>query len=476
MLTDKLRIDNQQERIDADISERIREHQRTIARISAGSQAAVRLSARAIDPPFVMLSAGDSWFDYPLLNNGPAFQQTDIIYQLQSYGTHPVTVLNLAHWGDASTDMMSVPKQERMIAALRDTANWIGGKPHGILVSAGGNDVVGRFGVFLDFNNGKNSGLNIARFTKALETVKDSYHTLFELRDRYAPRVPIFGHDYDFPIPSYVHPLCAGPWLKPALDLNNWSQVDGERIAKDALTRFRDMLLSLEAVSANNFHLIKTQGTLARDEWANELHPMYLGFRKVTKIFYDRLRNYADSLSAPSNRQVRNFRKEFKPYDVTIAEEAALIESASAANDKAHVPQLIKNGRSQDGLAKAWKTAAKALPEFPHNGCAAHLSALLQESGIDVSMTLGAGNLARLLAKRGWERVEVHAQQAGDVGVTYDLDPEPPGPDHIYLVVERLDDDDMLIADNQRHADEPHHRSATGKHGKTPTEFFLRAT
>ncbi|SCB15598.1 hypothetical protein GA0061103_2319 [Rhizobium multihospitium] len=476
MPMDKLPIDNLQDRIDADIRERIKEHQKTIARISAGRQAAARLSAKAIAPPFVMMSAGDSWFDYPLLNNGPAFQQTDVIFQLQTYGTHPITVLNLAHWGDASTDMMSGPKQERMIAQLRDGANWIGGKPHGILVSAGGNDVVGRFGMFLEFNNGKNSGLNNDRFAKALGIVKESYLSLFELRDRYAPGVPIFGHDYDFPIPSYVHPLCAGPWLKPALDLNNWSQIDGERIAKDALQRFRKMLLSLEAVEGNNYHLINTQGTLTRDEWANELHPVYLGFRKVTKIFYQKLKSYADSGSKLADRHIGNFRKEFKPYDVVIAEEAASVEGASPSNDKVHIPELIENGKSPQGLAKAWKTASKALPEFPHNGCAAHLSALLQESGIDIPMTVGAGNLARLLEKRGWQRIEVRSQQAGDVGVTYDLDPDPPGPDHVYLVVERLDDDDMLIADNQRHSDEPHHRSAAGKHGKTPTEFFLRAT
>lgn len=148
---------------------------------------------------------------------------------------------------------------------------------------------------------------------------------------------------------------------------------------------------------------------------------------------------------------------------------------ASPSNDIVHIPELIDNGKSAQGLAKAWKTASKALPEFPHNGCAAHLSALLQESGIDIQMTIGAGNLARLLEKRGWQRIEIHSQQDGDVGVTYDLDPDPPGPDHVYLVVERLDDDDMLIADNQRHSDEPHHRSATGKHGKTHREIVNKA-
>lgn len=287
-----------QDQIDSDIAERTRVHQKAIARLQAASEVASQMSVSAIARPFVVLAIGDSWHDYPLLNNGPVLQQTDVIFQLQSYGTHPVTSLNYAHYGDASTDMMSVPKQERMIAALRDKNNWIGGKPHGILVSAGGNDVVGRFGVFLDFNDGKNSGLNLQRFNRVLDVVKDSYLTLFDIRDKYAPGTPIFAHDYDFPIPNNVHPACAGPWLKPALDIKHWSQSDGERIVKEALVRFASMLSGLASDSKNNFHHVKTQNTLDRDEWANELHPTYLGFRKVTKIFYDTLRGLA--VSAPA--------------------------------------------------------------------------------------------------------------------------------------------------------------------------------
>jgi hypothetical protein len=65
-------------------------------------------------------------------------------------------------------------------------------------------------------------------------------------------------------------------------------------------------------------------------------------------------------------------------------------------------------------------------------------------------------------------------QQAGDVGVTYDLDHTIPGADHIYLVVRTNGPDEMQVADNQRMADLPHKRYASGR-GKTPTEYFLRA-
>lgn len=144
------------------------------------------------------------------------------------------------------------------------------------------------------------------------------------------------------------------------------------------------------------------------------------------------------------------------------------------SGDAGHVAALIVQGSTADGLERARKTAAAAWHDYPHDGCAAHLSALLQQAGIGVPMTLGAGALARVLAQRGWARIARGNQIAGDVGVCYDLDPTPAGADHIYLVVQRIDSDQMLVADNQRQTDAPHIRFASG-HGKTPTEYFLRA-
>jgi hypothetical protein len=143
-------------------------------------------------------------------------------------------------------------------------------------------------------------------------------------------------------------------------------------------------------------------------------------------------------------------------------------------SDKDQIPELIRRGGSAAGLKAARLEAARALDTYPHNGCAVHLSALLRQSGIDVTMTRGGGRLARAIERRGWHRIAVGSQQPGDVGVTFDNDPTPPGADHIYLVVKTNGPDEMLIADNQRSSDAPHTRFASG-HGKTPTEFFLRA-
>lgn len=153
---------------------------------------------------------------------------------------------------------------------------------------------------------------------------------------------------------------------------------------------------------------------------------------------------------------------------------APLAAAVHAIADAVHVPELIRQGSSAAGLKAARQTAKASLPGYPTNGCAAHLSALLQQAGIDVAMTWGAGKLAHVLADRGWTRIAVGKQISGDVGVCFDNDPTPAGADHIYLVVSTSGPDEMMIADNQRTADAPHVRFATG-HGKTPTEYFLRA-
>ena len=143
--------------------------------------------------------------------------------------------------------------------------------------------------------------------------------------------------------------------------------------------------------------------------------------------------------------------------------------------DAVRILELIRQGTSAEGLESARLRAKAELPQYPTNGCAAHLSALLQQAGIDVPMTFGAGKLAQVIANRGWTRNDVGSQQPGDIGVCFDNDPSPAGADHVYLVVGTSGPDEMMIADNQRSTDAPHTRFASGRGGKTPTEYFLRA-
>lgn len=145
--------------------------------------------------------------------------------------------------------------------------------------------------------------------------------------------------------------------------------------------------------------------------------------------------------------------------------------------DGAQLARLIANASNPPTLQEAQAEAAQRLltydgEQYPSDGCAITLSVLLQEAGINVADTYQAIVLGNVLKQRGWSEVPIGSQQAGDVGSTCGPTPHH-GTDHIYLVLRPVNTDEMVIADNQ--AATPHFRYASGKGGKSPTKFFLRA-
>ena len=279
--------------IDAEIAARTKIHQSRIASLKTGRANLRALAAPQQTTPLVMLAHGDSWFDYPLTGNGLPLVNTDIITQLGTMGNINPVIDNLSHHGDATTDEMSLPKQQRMIEHLQDPENWLdAGKPDAILFSGGGNDVAGdQFCIFLDYATPGATGLDATRFQEALGMVEASYRDLFAFRDRYARNVPVFGHCYDFPIPNGTHPVCAGPWLQPSLDYCGWTDIaKGTAIVRSALVAFKNLMVSLANDPASNFILVDTQGLLTAGDWANELHPFPNGFKTFAAKFVDALR------------------------------------------------------------------------------------------------------------------------------------------------------------------------------------------
>ncbi len=282
--------------IKQEIAERTQLHQAKMAALKA--QQAVHPDFALAEPatrqpaPLVLLAHGDSWFDYPLNGNLPSLNPTDIVAQLESLGTPSPLILNISHYGDATSDELAWPKQQRMIDALNDPANWpASGKPDAILFSGGGNDIAGnQFCIYLDYVGTPGGGLNRQRFQGVLDMVMASYLDLFLFRDRNAKGVPVIGHCYDFAIPNGVPAACIGPWLLPSLKFNGWDTPQGTAILHDALTAFHDMLHTLAADAQNNFILVETQGTLAPAQWANELHPTAAGFQLIAGKFVAALR------------------------------------------------------------------------------------------------------------------------------------------------------------------------------------------
>ena len=133
-----------------------------------------------------LLACGDSWFDYPL--NGPLFAApTDVLAQLPTAMGGGVDILSLAHYGYTSTRELGLAKQQQLENAIRGNGAF-----NAILLSAGGNDVVGdSLVVWLndadDVRHQPALALNEGRFEAVLACVKASYLDLIALRDDILP-------------------------------------------------------------------------------------------------------------------------------------------------------------------------------------------------------------------------------------------------------------------------------------------------
>jgi hypothetical protein len=249
--------------------------------------------------PLDFLAVGDSWFEYPLYNEVISFQNNGIVArsQLCSMGNPPPHILNQALHGQATTAMLSWENQELMRSVLEDSSQWLNeqtGLPDAILVSAGGDDLVGdQLAIYVDYGGG---GLNVRRFQGVLDSVQASYLDLFAFRDIFAKDVPIIGHCYDYAIPNNVHPICTkSAWLWPSLSFAGYDYNSALQVVSAMIDRFHDMLAALAANPGYKFSLIDTRNTLTGSAtqpngWANEIHPWYTGFTALAEKFLVDLR------------------------------------------------------------------------------------------------------------------------------------------------------------------------------------------
>lgn len=264
--------------VEAQIAQRVLQHQ-------------VNLAA-SVGRPLNGMVIGDSWADYPLAGNLFFGVHTD--YPTQLAGTPRPTLLNLAHYGDASVEAFGLVKQQRVRAAVSDPAN---GKFDFILASMGGDDVVGdAFCIWLNdaaaVHNDPAQAINLVRLDAVLSTIRASYLDLLAFRDERLPGVPVLAHDYDFAIPSGVGVCGQGPWLKPALDFCGWTDLaQATQIVRAILMRFSAKVpADLALIGGGNFVHVKTQGTLRADQFANELHPNPEGFGLIAAAHASALR------------------------------------------------------------------------------------------------------------------------------------------------------------------------------------------
>jgi lysophospholipase L1-like esterase len=256
--------------------------------IGAISAADFDNTIRATDPNFdtynLFFAEGDSWFNkfYPVRGN--LLEQLDL-----PRGCH---MLDHSWSGDKADDMFA---PHRISAA----AQYLDAYPFkAILLSAGGNDIIGNIGALLS-GTANNATLSNTAVDAAFDEVVGLLSNFCAARTQSTRNAAtrIFIHAYDFVTPrnAPVKGNIAGPWVYPRLIAKGvTNQAKQKALVTELLTRWLARLTTLAepgtATSIAGFHVLVTQDILtpahANDtarsgDWEDEIHPSVAGYKKI---------------------------------------------------------------------------------------------------------------------------------------------------------------------------------------------------
>lgn len=239
-----------------------------------------------------VLIEGDSWVSHPFLAN--------LSIRLDSELQGQACILNLAQPGDTSKRMLGRSgHQFKQLTQLIETERY-GYRWNFIFISAAGNDIVGNeLEVFIE-----NKAQNPTKYGKALikpsydkevAAIAGDYERLLKSRDKSKINsdTPIITHAYSYLIPRPVGTKIFGAmlgtgWVYRYLEPKGITDPEEQKeIVRALLDKFYDALLPLQAQYAN-FLVADTRLVLSADPslpnlewWHDEIHPNYVGFKKV---------------------------------------------------------------------------------------------------------------------------------------------------------------------------------------------------
>lgn len=245
------------------------------------------------------IAEGDSWFDYRFTSKFIHGTGEDLIGHLCENGE--LNVVRLSFAGDTLEGMSGEPQLtnfRKVFDMLRESHF---AKPDFVIFSGGGNDMAGEGGVHLKTILTP-TGLDRDKVRQKFDELMSHFRTMIGNVRSVDAKIPIFLHGYAYPIPDRrkveipievahhdVYLKLAGPWLKPAFDGTQITEVDQQKIVIELIDLFNETLGNLANEFENVFY-IDLRGCLPKppysgyqEDWANELHPTSEGFRKIAK-------------------------------------------------------------------------------------------------------------------------------------------------------------------------------------------------
>jgi hypothetical protein len=253
-------------------------------------------------PRYRFLAQGDSWFSIGDLNLA---KNSNLLFEMAF--TNSRCAVNCARAGSTLRRMVD-QMREPAFNALLCGAQW---RPwDGILLSAGGNDLIEALGhtgiadpaLRLFLTPAERTGdpsqaasyVSDAGWTTFETYLRANFATLMDMRDLRVlnHNIPVFVHTYHYPtIREAPAGLGMGPWLFTAAVDFEIPQTLWPAIATAIFDRFADLLIAI-ALGHSNMHVFDSArlvsivpaapGTRKESgDWMNEIHLTWQGYEKL---------------------------------------------------------------------------------------------------------------------------------------------------------------------------------------------------
>lgn len=209
-----------------------------------------------------VVAEGDSWFQYPFLI------QDVIDHLFDDWAIYDVSAA-----GDLLQDMT---RQDEVTAAV------LSQKPDLLLLSGGGNDLLGG-GQLVRYLRPHAAGMSAAdhvsdEFAHLLSRILGIYGELIE-KALTAGAKRVVCHSYDYAIPNN------GPWLgRPMLKLGIADPGLQRAIIRLLIDRLHDGLLQMASGFGGRVMVADCRGSVPDTQWYDELHPTSQGFGWPARI------------------------------------------------------------------------------------------------------------------------------------------------------------------------------------------------
>ena len=249
----------------------------------------------------ILVAEGDSWFFHPKFPG-------DIMDRFDpgNYQDFDYDVRNAAYHSDTLSDMVYETRQRRKVKEILKRIRKTGEVPVAVVISAGGNDIIGMLHLLV---NDKQAGRGILNKSFAREFIRKCLYQLCkdlvkyitkECIAQFDKKIPILFHGYAYAVPDgRGNVLDKEGWIYPVLERKGHYnlQANTEAVSK-LIDIFNEMLEHLSAkfthVGYINLRPIvsnQLDEDAYREDWRDEIHLTLKGMRKVAAAIHAKIQN-----------------------------------------------------------------------------------------------------------------------------------------------------------------------------------------